>query len=221
MKKWFTIHLPWRKDKLGTVLESMCPLGHAQVNFYLGDKCEINVYDSCCFLNGRFCLLLSNKCPYPSRLKTNASCLLSWPSYSFLFLQTKLSLLLPQEAFRNTICIWFISVYLAGIDTNWKLNNYFEMPQAHITHTAWNESRQSDSERRCISREKVNLKDRSRIYVKFKWNYISWPSLCECIFSPRSKVRDFYIKIFAEVSKCIEQCFFSPLVLYDVSIMSY
>ena len=35
MKKWFTIHLPWRKDKLGTVLESMCPLGHAQVNFYL------------------------------------------------------------------------------------------------------------------------------------------------------------------------------------------
>ena len=208
--------------RTGTALESICPLGHAQVNFYLGDKCETNACGSCCFLNGPFCPLLPNKRPHPSRLKANASCLLPWPSYSFHVIFSFCKQRWAPYHLRKLSGIRCVSdSHLTGIGTNWKLNNYFEMPQAHISHTAWNESEQSDSEHRCISREKVNFKDRSRINMEFKWNYISWPSLCECIFSPRSKVRDFYSKIFAKVSKCIERWFFFPLVLPDVSIMSY
>lgn len=57
------------------------------------------------------------------------------------------------------------------------------------------------------------------IYVKFTWNYISWPLTVWMHFFPRSKVRDFYIKIFAEVSKC--RTVFFPPVLHDASIISY
>lgn len=220
MKTWLTIHLPWRKDKLGTVLESMCPLGHAQVNFYLGDKCEINAYDSCCFLNGQFCLLLSNKCPHPSRLKANASCLLPDPLTAFSFCKhswdpyhlRKLSgIRFVSDSFLYTsqglTQIESLIIILRCLKPTSAI-----LPEMRVSNQIQNVD---------VSQEKRWV---WMTGLGYTWNshgiiYLD-PHCVNAFFSPRSKVRDFYVKIFAEVSKCVEQCFF-PLVLHDASIISY